>query len=370
MKKQIIFVVLFFAVLTLFAALTFFLPAGEFSDNENRVLAQMPELTADSLLSGEFQSGLDSFLSDQIPGRELWIRANTQIKKWLGKKEINGVYLGKDCYYFQQFTEDNYSSSRMSAIFSLIEEFAKQQNAPVTVMPVPTPCVVLKDKLPANAPIYDADRVWQSLQELMPGCQVIDLRQDFADADFQTFYRTDHHWTTQGAYLGYKAYLQAMGLTPKALESFSLQEVSSSFYGTIYSKTLDMEAKADKLYAVTNLPPLSVIFDGEDTGKGIYAQEFLDKKDKYAYFFGGNWGKVEIQTQANNGKHLLVIKDSFANSMIPYLLEEYERITMVDLRYFSDNIGRLIQQQQPTEILFLYEMTNLLTDTGVIKLAS
>ena len=368
-KKPVVFVVLFFVALGLFAGLTFGLPATEFSPNENRYLAQMPELTVDTLLSGEFQSRLDEFLSDQIPLREFWIGANTNIKKWLGKTEINGVYFGADGYYFQQFTEDSYSASRKDAVFALLDQFAGKQSVPVTVMPVPTPGAVLQDKLPLNAPMYDADAVWEELKAALPEADFVDLREAFSASEAQLYYKTDHHWTAWGAYEAYVQYCRAKGLTAKPLEAFELERVSSAFFGTIYSKTLDSAAQPESIYAPQKLPQIRVDFDGQKTGDSIYDPAFLSQKDQYAYFFGGNWGKVEIQTGAENGKRLLVIKDSFANSFVPYLLEDYEEIIMLDLRYFSGNVQQTLEEAGTTEVLFLYEMTNLLTDTGINKLA-
>ena len=367
MKKNVIFTVLFFVVLALFAVLTFVLPAKGFSDNENRNLAQMPVLTVDSLLSGEFQSDLSDFLSDQIPGREFWIGLNTNFKKWLGKTEINGVYFGDDGYYVQQFTEDSYSASRAKAVFALMEQFAGKTGAKVHIMMVPTPGIVLGSKLPANAPMYNADAVWKNLKNATPSCNFIDLRQAFSESDAQLYYRTDHHWTADGAYLAYEQYCAAMGLTAKTREELGIEKVSDSFLGTIYSKTLDSAAKPEEIWAARNLPEITVTFDGKKTADSIYAEEFLGKKDQYAYFFGGNWGKVEIDTGADNGKTLVVIKDSFANSFVPYLLGDYEKIVMLDLRYFSGSV--LDETAGATDVLFLYEMTNLLTDTGINKLA-
>lgn len=367
-RKPVIFVVLFFLILGLFAGLTFGLPAKEFSANENRYLAQMPELTVDTLLSGEFQSQLDSFLSDQIPLREFWIETNTNIKKWMGKTEINGVYFGADGYYFQQFTEESYSNSRKDAVFALLERFAAKQSASVTVMPVPTPGAVLRDKLPANAPMYDADAVWEALKEAIPSAEFVDLRDAFETAEEQLYYKTDHHWTAYGAFEAYVSYCASAGLTAKPLSYFGLEQVSDSFYGTIYSKTLDSAAKPDAIHAPQNLPSVSVVFDENKTGSSVYDESFLSQKDQYAYFFGGNWGKVEINTGADNGKRLLVIKDSFANSLVPYLLEDYEQIIMLDLRYFGGNVDQIAEEAGITDVLVLYEMTNLLTDTGIIKL--
>lgn len=367
MKKNVIFVSLFFVILALFPVLTFALPAKEFSDNENRVLAQAPVLNTETVLSGDFQSDLADFLSDQIPGRELWIRGNTELKKLMGKKEINGVYLGKDGYYFQQFTDESYSLSRRNQVFALLGNFVKSQNVPVTVMCVPTPAVVLQEKLPTNAPLYDHEGAWLALKNAVGDAHFLDLRDAFAASSQQLFYRTDHHWTSRGAYLAYEAYCRAQGISPKTLAEFELETVSDAFYGTIYSKLLDSAAQPDIIEATQKLPALQVKFDGNEVS-GIYDAEKLSQKDKYAYFFGGNPGKVEINTDVDNGKRLLVLKDSFANSMIPYLLGEYEQIIMLDLRYFSGRASQVIEENGITEVLFLYEMTNLLTDTGIAKL--
>ncbi len=366
MKKNVFFVVSFFLLLAMLAGMTLFLPAKKISENENRELAQMPVLNGDTVLSGEFQEGLSDFLSDQIPGRDFWISLNTNLKKLLGQKEINGVYLGEDGYYFQAFTSDSYSESRKNAGFALFEEFAAMTDASIKILMVPTPGAVLADKLPANAPMYDADALWSDLIAATPSCQVIDLRQLFAkNAEYaQLYYRTDHHWTADGAYLAYTAYCQSVGLEIKPASYFEIKQVSDCFYGTIYSKVLDSAAEPDSVYAPTQLPQITVTYDDGETSDTLYAEEYLSQKDKYAYFFGGNYGKVEITTEAGNGKTLLVIKDSFANSMIPYLLEDYERIVMLDMRYFGGKTTDVMTQYGVTDVLFLYEMTNLLTDIG------
>jgi len=366
MRKYVFFVVSFFLILAMLAGMTLLLPPRAMSENENRELAQMPVLNGDTVLNGEFQEGISDFLSDQIPGRDLWIGVNTAIKKLLGQKKINGVYLGDDGYYFQTFTDADYSESRKDAGFAIFEEFALNIDIPVKILMIPTPALVMADKLPANAPMYDADKLWSDLKNAAPSCDLIDLRQMFADAakNTQLYYRTDHHWTADGAYLAYTAYCKSVGITPKSLEEFALAQVSDEFYGTIYSKVLDSAAKPDSVYAPTNLPDVTVTIDGETVRDSIYAQEFLSKKDKYAYFFGGNYGKVEITTGVENGKTLLMVKDSFANSLIPYLLGDYEKIIMLDMRYFSGKTSDELVFGGVTDVLFVYEMTNLLTNIG------
>ncbi len=365
-RNRFFFIVLFFFSLFLLSAFTFLLPTEEFSQIENRVLAQKPHFSYQEMKDGQFQTGLSDFLSDQVPFRTMWIKANTKVQKLTGRKEINEVYLGKDHYYFQKFTDQSYSTSRMMGVFRMIEGMIQKQSVPVTMMLVPSPGTVLSDKLPGNAPYYQADLVYDTAKQLL-SCKILDLRETFRAhaADTQLYYRTDHHWTSQGAYLAYEEYCKLMGMEPR---QYNLQEVSKEFYGTIYSKVLDGAAKPDSLMAPVDLPKMQVTYDNGTQSDSFYHEEFLQKKDKYAYFFGGNWGKVTIKTEAPTKEKLLIIKDSFANSFVPYLLGDYAEITMLDLRYFKGNVENVIQESGSTQILFLYETSNFLTDTGIVGL--
>lgn len=365
-KKRMIFAILFFTLLFLLAAFTILLPAREFSQSENRYLAQAPDFSAQEIQNGSFQEGLSDYLSDQIPFREFWIKVNTTIKKCTGQKEINGVYLGKDHFYFQKFTDESYSSSRMISVFRMMDTFIQRHNVPASVMLVPSPGTVLHDKLPKSAPYYNEEIVYETAKQML-SCPVIDLRADFQAhaADTQLYYRTDHHWTTQGAELAYQKYCSTVNLTPR---EFALEEVSNNFYGTIHSKLLDSAAKPDSIFAPSNLPQIKITYDNGTTATSPYQKEFLDRKDQYAFFFGGNFGKVVIDTGAASQEKLLIIKDSFANSFVPYLLQDYSQIVMIDLRYFSGNVEDVMKEQGITQLLFLYEDSNFLTDTGILKL--
>lgn len=370
MKKNTkFFVILYFSILALFALSTLLLPARKFSENENRELQQFPALCWQSVSDGTFQSELSDFLSDQIPGRDFWVRSNTVLKKLMGQQSINGVYLGKDGYYFQVYTDGDVNASWNRQKLALIEYFAQDVQSPVYLMPVPTPGVVLRDKLPDNAPMYDMDAAFDMLKAAAPSCRFIDLRQTFAaNSDKELFYRTDHHWTTMGAHLAYVQFCLSTELTAMPLESFALEQVTDRFYGTIYSKTLDPSAKPDSIYAATDLPKVSVTFDGSDEPESLYSDTFLAQKDKYAYFLGGNHGRVDIRTDAGNGRTLVILKDSFANCFVPYLLNDYEHIIMLDLRYFKGKVSEVVNTEGAAQVLILYEMTNLLTDHDIIEL--
>ena len=365
-KKRKAFILTFFVPLFLLSLLTICLPAKEFSDNENRVLAQRPQLTYQNITNGNFQSALTAYLSDQVPLREFWIKSNTSVKKLTGRKEINGIYIGDDNYYFQKFTDESFSSTRMTSIFQMIDNFVQTYSLPSSVMLIPSPGTVLSDKLPDNAPYYNADLVYETATQTL-SCPVIDLRDSFqANAGTtQLYYRTDHHWTSQGAYLAYQEYCYSIGIAPK---EYTLEKVTDHFYGTLYSKLLDGSAVPDEIFAPFDTAEVVVTYEDGSVSNTVYHPEKLEQKDKYTYFLGGNYGMVKLKTIADTGKKLLIIKDSFSNSFVPYLLEDYDEIIVLDLRYFEGNITDVIQSQGTTQILFLYEVSNLLTDNGIIRL--
>ena len=313
-RNRIFFIFLFFVPLFLLAVLTAILPARSFSENENRPLAQMPALSWEGIQSGTVQSELADWFSDQVPLRDFWIQTNTTVRKLAGQKEVGGVYLGDDHYYFQRFTDESYSTGRMASVFRMMDAFVQKQDLPAAVMLVPSP---------------------------------------------------DHHWTSQGAYLAYRAYCETLGRTPR---EYTLEQVSDHFYGTLYSKVLDSAAQPDAVWAIKELPTVTVTYEDGTVADTPYHPERLAQKDQYTYFFGGNYGIVTIQTEAENSGKLLVIKDSFANCFVPYLLRDYSEIVMLDLRYFSGSVEAVIAQHGITEILFLYETSNLLTDTGILRL--
>ncbi len=370
MKKiQITGVLLFFAVLIGFGTWLVLLRDIEFSETENRYLAQKPAFSVQTILSGDFQKGLSDYLSDQIPLRNFWMQWNTQIKKALGKKEINGVYLGEDSYYFEKFTDSSYSLSRLQSVFSAMDTMAETEGIPCSVLLVPTPGIVLSEKLPRGAELYDPDIIHAEAKRLLKHCDWIDIKKPLAASEEQVFYRTDHHWTNSGAYLAYREFCFANDLAPRAYADFDPQTVSENFLGTLHSKIIDPAAVPDSIAAPQNLPKVNILFEDGSSSDSPYFPEKLQTKDQYAYFFGGNQGRIQIETENHNGKRILIFKDSFANSFVPYLFSEYETICMIDLRYYSGNIRELFSENSFDEVLFLYETSNFVTDTGILKLA-
>lgn len=366
-----VYFVLIAVFLLVMGGLTVFLPQKEFSENENRYLNQFPEFAWDSLWKGEYQEKLQEAVSDQTIRRDIFTAIATFSERALGYRDIGGVYLGKDGYYISKKTEQDIDKFRYLENLRYVEYLSEQREEGTVLMLIPSAGTVLRDQLPAWAPFYRAESMYQAAEMICTGTQVLDIREELRQQNLQTpvFFRTDHHWTLPGAYIGYSAFCEQQDLQKHSYGFFQPEKVTDSFYGTLYSRVLDQTVRPDSLYAAGNLPEIQkVTFDGT-VQKGIYCKDKLEEKDKYGYFFGGNYGEVTIRMNSDTGRKLLVIKDSFANSMVPFLLENYDEVTMIDLRYYRQSVRKLLEQKADDEVLIVYEMSNFAEDANLYKLS-
>lgn len=345
-------------------------PAKTFSPNENRVLQKFPTLSWQALTDGDYQEKVEKAASDQIPGRNIWTKVASLSKRSLGQKDINGVYLAKDQYFIAKQTEENIDKFQYMENLRYVEYLASNTNGKTGLLLVPSAGSILQANLPKYAPFYQAESMNQAAKTVCEDAQVIDVFADMRNAaqKEQVYYRTDHHWTLQGAYVGYSVFCEAFELQSRAYEQFAPQKVTGSFWGTLQSKVLYTDHNRDSIYAITKgCDATSVECDGE-IKKTIYEKTKLNEKDKYGYFFGGNYGQVKLKTNAGTKKSLVVFKDSFANCFVPFLLEQYDEITMIDLRYYRKSVRSILQQWNDSDYLVLYEMSNFAGDSNIWKL--
>ena len=229
-----------------------------------------------------------------------------------------------------------------------------------TALIVPSPAGILRDMLPENAPYFNEDKAFGRLGDILGGT-LLDSRETLSAVD-DPYYRTDHHWTTMGAQAAYTLWAQATGHTAR---SYDLTLATDSFRGTLYSKVLLPDSVYDSVYYAPEITVESVVCDGKDGA--LYDLSALEQKDKYELFLGGNYGQCAITTGTENGKHLLLVKDSFANSFVPFLTGDYETITMIDLRYYRGSMAELAAEAD--DILVLTEVTNLAGSGDYFKLS-
>ena len=363
-KLYIIFIVIFLTAIVLPSVWVFATPDKDFSDNENRMLQTRPGLSGEALLSGSFQDKLTSFISDQFPARDLWTAVGSRVKMLSGMKDIGGAYIGGDGYYMEMLPDEDIDLEKYDSNLGLIKDFAlKNPDKPATLLLVPATGTVLSEKLPANAGMYDAAALYLRARNSLPNVALPDVYSALlGHADEYIYYRTDHHWTTAGAKYAYDCLTGGQGAYTGEPELFS-----DSFLGTTYSKTLDSSAVADSVYIAPVSDKLKVTADGKETE--LYYTAAANEKDKYKVFFGGNHAQTLIEGGADNGKTLLVIKDSFANSLVPFLTADYETIIMLDLRYFNGSVQNIADEMGADELLFVYEMSGFAGDNNIIKLS-
>ncbi len=347
-----------------FSVMLIVMPKSDFSENENRSLADFPSFDMEAVLSGDYMSDITEYLSDHFPFRESFVRFKNSFEiDVLGKKYINDIFIGKDGY----FIEDYEKPENTEKIINNLNAFQHKINVKADIMLVPTQVAVYKDKLPALAsPISQLKTIDRYYSSLDMNC--IELYDAFMSAkeDEKLFYRLDHHWTTDGAYCAYVQYCAEKGFEPAEKSEFETEEIKD-FKGTIYSK-LNYEneytnGETIKLYKKDY--DLTVSYDGKESNS-LYNMDYADKKDKYSVFLNNINSFVEITNNSiKNGRTLAIAKDSYANSFIPFLVGHYSRIYVFDTRSYKGSVSEFINEHNVNDVLVLYNVNTLDKDTGI-----
>lgn len=346
-----------------------------FSEAENRVLASRPKFSAEALLQGSYTKNYETYVTDQFVSRDKWIAIKTYTDIALCKEEINGVYLGKDGYLIEQHLPEDYPEELVEEKLAMLKKLVERWDA--QVMLVPTADNVLKDKMPAYAPYYDQAVLLGRVEEEIGSENYIDAYAALTEhAQEPIYYRTDHHWTSLGAYYGYLAWAQSQNdrtsQDKKAGQSEEagrygaegLATAAEGFLGTLHSK-VNIKTGTDTIqyFPETLDRPLKVTYDLKEIKDSCYEESHLDTKNKYGFFLDDNHAIVEINTDYHNGKTLFVIKDSYANCFVPLLIPHYERIYVMDLRYFNGRLFSFMEAREPEDgmdVLVLYNCIHFL----------
>ena len=388
---QIIPVVIMLAMLLAFSVFFLVLPKKDFSENENRMLANCPKPAVKTVSDGSFQSGFENYLSDHFPLRDELLSLSVRVKRVEGKREINDVLYTKDPDGKIRLI-DTYSEPQNANLFAdtVLKFSDKLDYAHVTVMIAPTAVTVYENELP---PLYQKLEVPKQestislLEEKIGASMVTGLSKALAtkrEEGTQVYYRTDHHWSMRGAYCGYLCLMPYLGLSDDSnllninFESLPSEIVSEEFYGTTWSKVCDNAVVPDTIEIYENpawQQNLTVTY--EDTGEVTntpYNRDYLAKKDKYSMFLNNQHSLVTIQntgadlsrTDDRERKMLVVVKDSYANSLIPFLIDRYETIAVFDPRYYKGSISEWVNNHPEAEdVLILYNLETMDSDRGI-----
>lgn len=337
----------------------------EFSEMENRTLAQKPKFSVQALLFDKWTENYEKYITDQFTFRDSWVGLKYFSERALLKSENNGIYFADGGRLISRF--DTPDEARVEQNFAAIDALAQKAGIPTKIMLAPTSAHVYKDDLPKFAPSYDQNIMFERASKLQ-NAEYIGVEQALIAAkDEYIYYRTDHHWTTRGAYIAYQEYMENAEREGEMVSQAELEATAvniADFMGTLQSQAGARNYEADTItyYDFKNVS----MSEPEGEEKSIYDLSYTQKKDKYALFFGGNAPILTMKNSDADAKGtLLVIKDSFANSILPYLSQNFKEIHVFDPRYNRTNAAEYAKECGADEILVMYQTANFATDVNI-----
>ena len=350
----------FFCLLLAVSALIgLLMPDRYYSEREKRTLTQKPKFTVANFISGEFSDELEKYLTDQVPLRDGWVTMKTYMELAVGKRESSGVYICKNQYLMDKFT--SYSKKRLTtnvaALADLQEKLAAEGVSMNTIL-VPMAAQVLTDKLPAYAPVADYAAILQVLTDA--GIDTTDVLSALAAHSSENiYYRTDHHWTSLGAYYAYCAW---RGIEPN-VDEWTQEVLCDDFYGTTWNKVPLPTVPAEEITAWYKHINRSVSYNnGQYETDSIYERKYLSGSDQYAVFLNSNQAQTVIEGSGKSGK-LLLIKDSYGNTFSQFPVEDYAEVHVLDLRFFKGDVTEYAKENGITDTLVLYGTQSFVKDT-------
>lgn len=361
MKSKIDFVkiVACALVIILFTVMFFVLPDRDFSQKENRTLEPIPEFGVSELFSGEYTTALARYISDQFPFRDAFVGVKAYSELLLGKMENNGVIYADGVLV----ARNNTTGERLKDNLQSIKEFENTTGVSVCVAIVPRTIDVFSERLPKTYPSDLDKKIWQDYFDCTKEVAVNapNLYDELCAKN--NYYYTDHHYNVYGAYQVYGLLADSLRYSPQPIESFKIESVSNNFCGTAMRSSGFYLAKKDeiKLFRYKGDEKYTVTADGQDIK--LYDMSKLNTTDQYGVFLGGNHARVDISNGENRSK-LLVIRDSFADSLAPFLAMHYDLI-MIDLRYFTGNVAQIVADENISQVLVLESMSEFSTTKNI-----
>lgn len=365
-KRSAVFLsTLFCLFLGALSLLLWLSPARAFSERENRPLQQLPAFSGEALFSGAYGREMENYCSDQFPGRDFFVGVKSLAERTSGKREQGGVYFLKNGGLAERFLLSD--ETRAERNIDAIRAFSGRVGCPVTFALIPSVAGIYPDELPDGAPQTDQKALIDTLYTRFGG-RTADLYDALsAHRGEELYFRTDHHWTPKGAYYGYAASVTALGLTPAPAGEPQLW--SENFYGTLSRKAGSYDLPPDRILAPHfSGVRLSVSEESGVREVPVYDSSFLAKTDKYSLFLGGDHPLAILSGGAENGKKLLIVKDSYANCEAAYFLQNFSEVHLVDLRYYRLPLSEYVEREEIDELLISYSLASFTTDGNLVFL--
>lgn len=369
-----------------------------YSSYENRMLAKRPAFSLESLFTGTYTTDYETYITDQFVGRDNWVFVKTCTDVALGKKEVNGVFLAQDGTLIENHAPEDYTEEEMQQKLVLLENLQDWEenrggDGSFYVMLVPTADNIRRSVLPNHATVFSQTDYIERVKETIGEDAFIDVTDTLlSHKEEKIYYATDHHWTTLGAYYGYKQWADVLGVEAVP---YKTETVSTNFLGTLHSLTHlpvaedtmeaympqvlwgDMQSASsadiggEVVEGETAIPQgMQVYYNlSEEAKDTIFEPKHLETKNQYAYFLDDNQPFIRIETGATTeeaqGKKLFILKDSYANCLIPFLTEHYETVYVMDLRYFNGKLLPFMEEydaEGEMDILVLYNVIHFIEE--------
>lgn len=338
------------------------------SDTENRSLQKFPEWNIASIENGEYQKSIEAYLSDQFPLRFQWVRMHSNLEYDLGKKEMNGIYIGKDDELFQKsvIPDTDMLNQKRSTINSFVKKY---ENLNYSMLLVPNKATIYQDKLPVNIESQDQMKIIKEFATgLESSIKFVDGYESLKkNKKERLYYRSDHHWTQAGAYTVFMEWKTSV-LPDESTYRYDRYAVNTSFFGTLANASGYYRGKGDTIeISISKSDPLYYVrfLQTKTISTSLFDKAKNEGNHPYDVFLSGNHPSIEIDTTVENQKHLLLIKDSYANSFVSYLLPYYHTITVIDPRYYFEDFYQLLQDHEITDVLFLYNANTFFSDNSL-----
>ncbi len=370
MDKKIynnILILLFCGFLGVMFLLYLILPSDSFSEKEKRFLAEKPAFNTEKIFSGSFMDASESWAADHMPGRDFFVWVSAEADLLANLQVSKDVYIGENSRLFE--SPVSFSDARIRQNMEILNRFADSVSQPVDMLLIPSSGFLMSEEISGLKDPYEDDRIIRSSYALAGDhIRTLDLLSVYGEIaePGSLFYKTDHHWTSRGAWLACRAYMEQNGKKGLKEEDYLILP-EDGFYGSLYSRACLWQIPSDTIELWDSRGDFTVSFLGkEEKSESLFFLSHLDEPDKYPVWLDGNHPEVTIVNHNENAEgKLLVIRDSFANCLGCFLADSYSQVTMIDLRYYRESVSELCLQEGFDDILFVYSVRNYMTDSNI-----
>lgn len=351
------------ALIAVLAVGQIFTASRGFSDMENRYLKAYPKAEAELIGSGEWMEQLETYLADHVPGRDEWVQIKNTAARLSGRRQIGQVV----------FTENDRLIQVQDVTLQQLQENAEMISKFAEAMPeevefdfllAPNASWIYRDLLPKETLTYDPEEAAKSLQDGLSERVKLTVPYDtlVEHKEEAIYFKSDHHWTMRGAAYAYMDLAKVLGLGEKDPFAYGVTNTGHEFKGSIFSQAPIFGYEGEE-FEIIQVEGLDAHWNSDTQTGPVLMKEKFEEKDQYTAFFGGNYGLVRIENEkASSEEKLLILKDSYANILVPFLIEDYSEIAMVDLRHYRGSVKTLVEAEGVNRVLAIYNLDFLCTD--------